>query len=142
MKKGNSLKNTNIIIDETSVSYVNSGFSGSFSSGKKKKHTAKDIFQDYKITIQKLNSEVLVFDFIGADPSIANALRRILIAEVPTMAIEKVFIENNTSVMQDEVLAHRLGLIPIKVNPKKFQFPVPDEEPQKTTSLNEYIILS
>lgn len=139
--KGNSLKDKNIIIDETSVSYVNSGFSGSFSSGgKKKKHTAKDIYQDYKITIQKSNEELLVFDFIGPDASIANALRRILIAEVPTMAIEKVFIENNTSVMQDEVLSHRLGLIPIKADPKKFEFPVPDEEPPKTTSLNEYNI--
>lgn len=30
------------------------------------------------------------------------------------MAIEKVYIANNTSIVQDEVLAHRLGLIPIK----------------------------
>lgn len=35
----------------------------------------------------------------GIDPSIANAFRRILIAEVPTMAIEHVFIVNNTSIM-------------------------------------------
>ena len=39
--------------------------------------------------------------------------RRILIAEVPTMAIEKVVILNNTSMIKDEVLAHRLGLVPI-----------------------------
>lgn len=38
------------------------------------------------------------------------------------MAIEKVFIANNTSVMQDEVLAHRLGLIPIKADPRLFEF--------------------
>ncbi|KAJ9142086.1 DNA-directed RNA polymerases I and III subunit RPAC1 [Pleurostoma richardsiae] len=54
------------------------------------------------------------FSLIGIDASIANALRRILIAEIPTLAIENVFIENNTSVIQDEVLAHRLGLIPFK----------------------------
>lgn len=35
-----------------------------------------------------------------------------MIAEIPTLAIENVFVENNTSVIQDEVLAHRLGLIP------------------------------
>jgi DNA-directed RNA polymerase I and III subunit RPAC1 len=40
------------------------------------------------------------FDLIGVDPSIANALRRILIAEVPTIAIEHVFIVNNTSIIQ------------------------------------------
>jgi hypothetical protein len=40
------------------------------------------------------------FDLVGVDPSVANALRRILIAEVPTVAIEHVFIINNTSIIQ------------------------------------------
>lgn len=40
------------------------------------------------------------FDMIGVDPAIANALRRILIAEVPTVAIEHVFMINNTSIIQ------------------------------------------
>lgn len=38
------------------------------------------------------------------------------------MAIEKVLIANNTSVIQDEVLAHRLGLIPINVDPRLFDY--------------------
>lgn len=38
------------------------------------------------------------------------------------MAIEKVFIYNNTSIIQDEVLAHRLGLIPIKADPRLFEY--------------------
>jgi DNA-directed RNA polymerase I and III subunit RPAC1 len=38
------------------------------------------------------------------------------------MAIEKVVINNNTGVMQDEVLAHRLGLIPIKTDPSIWDF--------------------
>ncbi len=38
------------------------------------------------------------------------------------MAIEKVYVANNTSVIQDEVLAHRLGLIPLKANPSLFKF--------------------
>ncbi|KAL6248880.1 DNA-directed RNA polymerase core subunit rpc40 [Rhinocladiella similis] len=54
------------------------------------------------------------FSLIGVDAAIANAFRRILIAEVPTLAIEKVYVSNNTSVIADEVLAHRLGLIPLK----------------------------
>lgn len=37
-------------------------------------------------------------------------------AEIPTLAIEFVFVHNNTSVIQDEVLAQRLGLIPLKGN--------------------------
>lgn len=37
------------------------------------------------------------------------------------MAIEKVHIYNNTSIIQDEVLAHRLGLIPLKADPRLFE---------------------
>jgi DNA-directed RNA polymerase I and III subunit RPAC1 len=38
------------------------------------------------------------------------------------MAIEKVYIANNTSLIQDEVLAHRLGLVPIKADPRVFEY--------------------
>jgi DNA-directed RNA polymerase I and III subunit RPAC1 len=40
--------------------------------------------------VKKLDTEEIVFDLTGVDAPLANALRRILIAEVPTMAIEKV----------------------------------------------------
>lgn len=60
------------------------------------------------------------FDLKGVDAPIANALRRIMIAEVPTMAIHKVYIYQNTSIIADEVLAHRLGLIPILADPRLF----------------------
>jgi DNA-directed RNA polymerase alpha subunit len=38
------------------------------------------------------------------------------------MAIEKVFIVNNTSIVQDEVLAHRLGMVPLRVDPRNFEY--------------------
>ena len=56
---------------------------------------------------------------------VANSIRRATISEVPTMAVEHVFIYKNTSVMDDEVLAHRLGLIPLKTNLTKY---VPNDE--------------
>jgi len=59
---------------------------------------------------------------VGVDASIANAFRRILIAEVPTIAIEHVYVFNNTSVIQDEVMAQRIGLIPLNVDPSFFEF--------------------
>ncbi|MEM0078977.1 MAG: DNA-directed RNA polymerase subunit D [Nitrososphaerota archaeon] len=44
--------------------------------------------------------------------SIANAIRRLAISEVPTMAVEEILIIENTSAMPNEVLAHRISLIP------------------------------
>eukprot|EP00903_Cladosiphon_okamuranus_P005518 g5496.t1 len=64
----------------------------------------------------------LVFDLVGVDASIANALRRILLAEVATVAIEHVYMFMNSSIIHDEILAHRLGLIPIMANPSLFEY--------------------
>lgn len=76
-----------------------------------------------KINILKESEDgnELVFEIIGVDAPIANALRRILLAEVPSVAIERVYITKNTSVLQDEILAHRLGLIPLNVDPRKLE---------------------
>lgn len=60
--------------------------------------------------------EELVFDMAGLDAPLVNALRRILLAEVPSVAIERVLIRNNTSIVHDEMLAHRLGLVPLRVD--------------------------
>ncbi|KAL3872987.1 hypothetical protein ACJMK2_036152 [Sinanodonta woodiana] len=77
---------------------------------------------NFRIDVVRLAGDELEFDMVGIDAAIANAFRRILLSEVPTMAIEKVFIYNNTSIIQDEVLAHRLGLIPIKADPRMFEY--------------------
>lgn len=66
------------------------------------------------IKIEKSSNLELEFDLVGVTPALANAYRRLMISEVPSMAIEKVHIYNNTSVIQDEILAHRIGLIPLK----------------------------
>ncbi|PLW36490.1 hypothetical protein PCANC_19254 [Puccinia coronata f. sp. avenae] len=74
--------------------------------------------KNLKINISRLSSEAIEFDLIGIDASIANALRRIMLAEVPTVAVEDVFVWNNTSLVHDEVLAQRLGLVPLKIDPR------------------------
>jgi len=55
------------------------------------------------------NPNELVFTLQNVDVSFANALRRIMIAEVPTVAIELVYIDNNTSITHDEVRSAGVG---------------------------------
>uniref|UniRef100_A0A0N4ZQN0 DNA-directed RNA polymerases I and III subunit RPAC1 n=1 Tax=Parastrongyloides trichosuri TaxID=131310 RepID=A0A0N4ZQN0_PARTI len=76
-----------------------------------------------KIIKEEPEENLLEFDLLNVEAPIANVLRRILIAEVPTIAIEKIMLYQNTSVIQDEVLCHRLGLLPIKVDPRRFDWP-------------------
>lgn len=56
----------------------------------------------------------------GINPGIANALRRMMMDSVPTMAIDEVEFKKNTSVLYDEVVAHRLGLVPLKSDLKSY----------------------
>ncbi|XP_040905836.1 DNA-directed RNA polymerases I and III subunit RPAC1 [Toxotes jaculatrix] len=88
----------------------------------------KKFQEKFRIDVMHLDESSMEFDMVGIDAAIANAFRRILLAEVPTMAIEKVFIYNNTSIVQDEVLAHRLGLVPIKADPRLFEYRNAGEE--------------
>ncbi len=69
--------------------------------------------QDFTVQFHQNSPYESTFSLFPLDASIANAFRRILIAEIPTLAIEYVFIHNNTSIIQDEVLAARLGLVPL-----------------------------
>jgi len=85
------------------------------------------------IEIIESSFEKIVFDLKGVDPAFANALRRVLIAEVPGVAIEQVYFSNNTSVMADEVLAHRLGLVPIQFDPERMSWKDGDEPTEANT---------
>lgn len=71
-------------------------------------------------TLSRPTPQSLVFELVGVDASFANALRRIMIAEIPTMALEHIYMWNNTGLIHDEVLSHRLGLVPLQVDPRLF----------------------
>ncbi|RHY00032.1 hypothetical protein DYB36_001372 [Aphanomyces astaci] len=68
-----------------------------------------------KIDLQEIRDDFIKFELSETDTSVANAIRRVMIAEVPTLAIDLVSIEVNTSVITDEFLAHRLGMIPLRL---------------------------
>lgn len=59
----------------------------------------------------------------GSDTAFMNSLRRIMLAEVPTMAIDEVVIIENSSMLHDEILSHRIGLIPLKTDLDSYNLP-------------------
>ena len=69
-----------------------------------------------EIEFASLDDTLARFTLSGASPGFANAFRRAMIGEVPTLAIEDLRIYDNTSALFDEMLAHRIGLIPIKTD--------------------------
>jgi len=56
----------------------------------------------------------------GIQPPFANELRRIMMGEIPTMAIEWVDFVKNESALNDEIIANRLGHVPLKFDKKVY----------------------
>lgn len=75
-----------------------------------------------KVKNIKKEKDTIRFEVEGITPQMANTFRRMVLAHLPVMAIEKVIIYENDSVMHDEVLAHRLGLIPLITDTKTYNF--------------------
>lgn len=75
------------------------------------------------IDIIELSDRKARFVLSGVSTAFANGLRRAIAAEVPTLAIDDINIYDNTSVLFDEQLALRMGMIPIKGDTRNFSFP-------------------
>ena len=75
-----------------------------------------------KLTILEKDNLNLTFESSEANETVANTFRRMMISQVPTMAIDEINFFANDSALYDEVLAHRLGLIPLTTDLKIYNF--------------------
>lgn len=76
-----------------------------------------------EIEIVDKTEDYMRFIVKGINAPFANALRRIMLTEVPAMAIDELVILENSSMLNDEVLAHRMGLIPLKTDLNSYNLP-------------------
>lgn len=63
------------------------------------------------------------FTIKKTDYILVNTLRRLILEEVPTLAIEDINFIQNSSALSDEMLALRFGLIPLKTDLKSYVLP-------------------
>jgi DNA-directed RNA polymerase II subunit RPB3 len=78
---------------------------------------------DIKVKIHQLEDNFIQFSISNIHIGLANAIRRIMIAEVPTMAIDFARIMQNSGCIHDDMIAQRIGLIPfVSTNVDKFDY--------------------
>jgi DNA-directed RNA polymerase subunit D len=78
---------------------------------------------DVEILDQKKQGNKMTFLIKDSTPAFVNMLRKTIIDEVPTMAIEGVEFSKNSSALYDEIIAHRLGLIPFTTDLDSYVLP-------------------
>jgi len=65
----------------------------------------------------------LIFVVEGLTVEMANAIRRIILSEIPVMAVDEVIILKNDSPLYDEIISHRLGMIPLTTDLETYKLP-------------------
>jgi DNA-directed RNA polymerase subunit D len=88
-----------------------------------------------KIKILEKNDTELRFLLEDSNPQFANALRRVTIGEIPILTIGTVDFTTNDSVLYNEIIAHRLGLIPIVFDTEDFELKEDSEEGSSSTEV-------
>lgn len=76
-----------------------------------------------EIEILEKTDDYMRFIVKGVNVPFVNALRRIMLTEVPAMAIDELVILENSSMLNDEILAHRMGFIPLKTDLDSYNLP-------------------
>nr|UXY87613.1 DNA-directed RNA polymerase 40k chain [Cryptomonas curvata] len=82
---------------------------------KKIPFSVTDFRNSIKIEVIKRTKDDLIINIIGLDLSFVNGIRRSLLSEIKSICIDRVFFYDNSSILNDEVLSHRLGLVPLLI---------------------------
>jgi len=89
-------------------------------AAEKKEVSAEGVFKMEVTILDKKNSNRASFILSGINASYSNMLRRFMTEEVPVIAIEDVEFRKNNSILYDEIIAHRLGLLPLSTDLKTY----------------------
>jgi len=92
-------------------------------AGKKAEKEEGGYKMDTKLLSKDKEGKRISFALNGTTDWFANTIRRAMVEEVPTLAVEDVEFRDNSSAMYDEIIAHRLGLIPIRTDLKSYNLP-------------------
>src|SRR6056297_510170 len=76
---------------------------------------------DYEVEFIERGDRQSRFLVRGVTPAFANGIRRAIIADVPTLSIDTVRMVENSSVMFDEQIGLRLGLVPLSTPLGEFE---------------------
>jgi len=76
---------------------------------------------EYDVTFIERGERRSRFLIRGVTPAFANGVRRAMVADVPTFSVDTVRMIENSSVMFDEQIAHRLGLVPLTTPVGEFE---------------------
>ena len=76
-----------------------------------------------KIEVLEKDDMMIRLIIKDADVPLMNTLRRMALAEVPSMAIDEVVMIENSSILRDEIIAHILGLTPLKTDLDSYNLP-------------------
>ena len=77
--------------------------------------------EDYEVEFVDRGDRDSKFVVRGITPAFANGIRRAMVADVPTLSVDNVRVVENSSVMFDEQISLRLGLVPLTTPPGEFE---------------------
>jgi len=75
------------------------------------------------IEVLEKKGNMIKFLVTNSETAFMNSMRRLILDEVPTMAIDDVEFKRNDSILYDEMVAHRLGLVPMTTDLKGYNLP-------------------